>query len=65
MADGTRTNDAGESLEERISLADVDQVQRCASRLGISPERLRELIAQVGPRFADLRARLNQPENLD
>lgn len=55
----------GSVEEERVSLAEPVQVRNWASRLGISPERLRELVAQVGPRLCDLQQRLNQPEVVD
>jgi hypothetical protein len=56
------SNDLG---EERISLSDLEQVRQWAVRLGISQEQLRKLVAQVGPRVADLQRRVNQPELLD
>jgi hypothetical protein len=51
--------------EGRISLGDPQQVRDWASKLGVSPEHLRELVAQVGPRVSDLKQRLSQPELLD
>lgn len=48
--------------EERISLADPEQVHRWAVKLGTSPEHLRELVAQVGPRVSDLQQRLSSPD---
>jgi hypothetical protein len=55
-----------ESVEEqRVSLGDLQQTQEWALKLGISPERLRELVAQVGPRICDLQQRLSQPDSMD
>jgi hypothetical protein len=51
--------------EERISLGDPRQVQEWALKLGVSPEHLRELVAQVGPRVSDLQQRLSQPPVVD
>jgi hypothetical protein len=51
--------------EERISLGDPRQVQEWATKLGVSQEHLRELVAQVGPRVSDLQQRLSQPEIVD
>jgi hypothetical protein len=59
--DDESTTDA----EERISLAHPEQVNAWATKLGVSAEHLRELIAQVGPRVSDLQQRLSQPEALD
>jgi uncharacterized protein YidB (DUF937 family) len=60
---------AGENSEasdaERISLADLEQVQHWAQKLGISADRLRELVAQVGPRIVDVAERLKKAENAD
>lgn len=56
----------GEASEvERISLADLEQVQRWAQKLGVSADRLRELVAQVGPRIVDVAERLKKAENAD
>jgi hypothetical protein len=51
--------------EQRISLGDPQQTQEWALKLGVSPEHLRELVAQVGPRICDLQQRLSQPESVD
>jgi hypothetical protein len=51
--------------EERVSLAHPEQVTAWATKLGVSAEHLRELIAQVGPRVSDLQQRLSQPEAQD
>jgi hypothetical protein len=51
--------------EERISLGDPQQVQEWAAKLGVSPEHLRELVAQVGPRRCDVQQRIGQPEAID
>jgi hypothetical protein len=54
--------DVDGASEQRISLGDPQQVQDWATKLGVSAEHLRELVAQVGPRMRDLRQRLCQPE---
>lgn len=54
-----------ESVEERISLADPQQTQEWALKLGVSAEHLRELVAQVGPRIRDLQQRLSQRDSMD
>jgi hypothetical protein len=46
-------------------LADLEQVQHWAQKLGISADRLRELVAQVGPRLVDVAERLKKAENAD
>lgn len=51
--------------QERISLGDPHQVQEYARKLGVTAERLRELVAQVGPRVCDLQQRLSQPAIAD
>jgi hypothetical protein len=51
--------------EERVSLGDQQQTQEWAMKLGVSPEHLRELVAQVGPRICDLQQRLSQPDSMD
>jgi DNA-binding phage protein len=50
---------------ERISLADTRGMAQWATKLGISAEHLRELVARVGPRVRDLLAELTRPESLD
>ncbi len=51
------------ALRTRKSGSAWPTCSRCdwALKLGTSPERLRELVAQVGPRVSDLRQRLSQP----
>jgi hypothetical protein len=61
---GERYSDARDS-DDHIDLGNSAQVDRWASKLGISAERLRELIARVGPRVTDLEAVLSRPEDLD
>jgi hypothetical protein len=60
------TADSGRDLsaveEERISLGDPQQVREWAVKLGTSPEHLRELVAQVGPRVSDLQQRISHPD---
>jgi len=51
--------------EDRISLADVSRVAHWANKLGVTPERLREMVARVGPRISDLEEALNRPSSLD
>jgi hypothetical protein len=51
--------------EERISLGHPQQVREWALKLGVTPEHLRDLVAQVGPRVSDLKQRLSQPELVD
>jgi Protein of unknown function (DUF3606) len=51
--------------DERISLADTRRLDDWATKLGISAQHLRELIARVGPRIRDLLAELNRPESVD
>jgi hypothetical protein len=51
--------------EQRISLGDPQQTQEWALKLGVSPEHLRELVAQVGPRIGDVRQRLSQRDSMD
>ena len=48
-----------------IDLADSASVASWASKIGITPEHLRELIARVGPRLSDLEAELSRPDSLD
>jgi len=55
----------GAPEEERISLGDPQQMREWASKLGVTQEHLRELVAQVGPRVRDLQQRLSQPEAVD
>lgn len=55
----------GTVQEERIMLGDPQQIREWATRLGVSQEHLRELVAQVGPRICDLKQRLSQPEIVD
>ncbi len=52
-------------IDERISLSDAAQMERVSHKLGVSADRLREAIAQVGPRLKDLTARLSQPDTVD
>jgi len=52
-------------VNDHVDLADVAQVERWASRLGITSVHLRELVARVGPRLIDIEAELGRPENLD
>jgi hypothetical protein len=53
---------APESAEDiRISLGDPRQIEQWATKLGISQEHLRELVAQAGPRLCDVRQRLDRP----
>ena len=47
--------------DERISLANAEQVQHWAHKLGVTVEHLRQLVAQVGPRVTDLAARISMP----
>lgn len=65
MAENRFTGTSTPLGEERISLGNLEQVRQWAVRLGISQEQLRKLVAQVGPRVADLQQRLSQPELLD
>jgi hypothetical protein len=51
--------------EERISLGHPQRVREWALKLGVTPEHLRELVAQVGPRVSDLKQRLSQPQLVD
>ncbi|RYZ06117.1 MAG: DUF3606 domain-containing protein [Myxococcales bacterium] len=51
--------------DERISLSDAAQVQRVAVRLGVSAERLRDVVAQVGPRLQDIATKLTQRDSVD
>jgi len=51
--------------EARISLGDSLLVGNWAKRLGVSPERLREVIAQVGPRAADVMAHISKSSEMD
>lgn len=52
-------------LNEQINLADSAQVDRWATKLGLTAEHLRELVARVGTRVSDLEQELSRPENLD
>lgn len=63
MSDSERTS--APHHDDRISLSDTQQVRRVAEHLGISAERLRELVAQVGPRITDVTARLSRPDVVD
>lgn len=64
--DASEAQEASPALEEeRISLANPQQVHEWATKLGVTPEHLRELIAQVGPRPCDVQQRLSQPEAID
>jgi hypothetical protein len=51
--------------DQRLSLSDVAQVERIALKLGVSADRLREVVAQVGPRLEDVLARLAQRDSVD
>lgn len=51
--------------DQHISLSDVTQVARVALKLGVSADRLREVIAQVGPRLEDVSAKLAQRDSVD
>jgi hypothetical protein len=64
-AENERERAFGAVEEERISLGDPQQIREWATKLGITPEHLRELVAQVGPRVCDLKQRLSQPELVD
>lgn len=59
------TPEASVQVDERLSLADAAQMERWAHKLGVSTDRLRDIIAQVGPRLADVTARLSQPDSVD
>jgi uncharacterized protein DUF3606 len=51
--------------DARVSFGDLEQIKKWAVKLGTSPERLRNLIAQVGSRLEDLRQRLREPQSDD
>jgi hypothetical protein len=51
--------------DQHVELGDPAQVERVATRLGITAEHLRELVARVGPRVVDLETELGRPESLD
>jgi len=51
--------------EDHINLADHAQFEAWANRLGITGQRLRELVARVGPRARDVMTELNRPDSLD
>lgn len=51
--------------DDHIELSDHRQVEEWARRLGIGSDRLRELVARVGPRVSDIAAELNRPDSLD
>ena len=65
MQEPSRNDEGSAGLDGRISLADAEQVREWAAKLGISAERLRELVAQVGPRVCDVQQRLSQPGAVD
>lgn len=48
-----------------VDMGDVAGVESWASKLGITAEHLRELIARVGTRVSDLEAELARPDSLD
>jgi len=56
---------AEQDHETHITLADIAQVHAWATKLGVTPEKLREALAEVGPRVCDIRRRLAQPELAD
>jgi hypothetical protein len=51
--------------DARISLSDPMLVGAWAKRLGVSAERLREVVARVGPRAADVAAHVAKSSELD